>query len=183
LFFWFFPSASNYSTDPVLLWLQGGPGVSSLYGLFAENGPFDVVNGTVRLREYSWHKNYSVLYIDQPVGTGYSFTHGRYVSNQTQVGEHLYSALTQFFTVFSELQKNAFFISGESYGGKYVPAISYTIHQRNPTALVKINLQGLIIGNGLSDPIHQFNYGDLLYQIGLIDINTLHLFEDQEKKK
>ncbi|XP_066259824.1 venom serine carboxypeptidase-like [Euwallacea similis] len=178
LFFWFFPSAGNYNKDPVLLWLQGGPGVTSLYGLFTENGPFLVQNDTLLLREYSWHKNYSVLYIDQPIGTGYSFSNGSLVNNQTQVGEHLYSALYQFFTVFSELQNNSFFISGESYGGKYVPAISYTIHKKNPSSALFINLQGIIIGNGLSDPEHQFKYGELLYQLGLIDQNALAEFQD-----
>ncbi|CAG9767350.1 unnamed protein product [Ceutorhynchus assimilis] len=176
LFFWFFPSANDYGKDPVLLWLQGGPGSSSLFGLFAEHGPFIVENNTVSLREYSWHKNYSVLYIDQPVGTGFSFTDGDYVTNQTQVGNHLYTGLVQFFTLFPELQKLPFYVSGESYGGKYVPAISYTIHQRNPSADLKINLQGVIIGNGLSDPLHQFDYGDLLYQLGLIDLPTLKEF-------
>ncbi|XP_066137703.1 venom serine carboxypeptidase-like isoform X2 [Euwallacea fornicatus] len=178
LFFWFFPSARNYTEDPVLLWLQGGPGVTSLYGLFAENGPFVIQNDTILLREYSWHKNYSVLYIDQPIGTGYSFTNGPVVTNQTQVGEHLYSALYQFFTVFSELQNNSFYVSGESYGGKYVPAISYTIHKKNPTSALFINLQGIIIGNGLSDPKYQFKYGELLYQLGLIDQNALLEFQD-----
>jgi vitellogenic carboxypeptidase-like protein len=76
--------------------------------------------------------------------------------------------------MFPELQSNDFFVSGESYAGKYIPAISYAIHQRNPTASVKINLQGILIGNGLSDPINQFNYGDFLYQLGLIDLPTLN---------
>ncbi|KAL1497429.1 hypothetical protein ABEB36_008404 [Hypothenemus hampei] len=173
LFFWFFPSANDYKNDPVLLWLQGGPGASSLYGLFEENGPFAVKTSSVSFRQYSWHKTHSLLYIDQPVGTGFSFTKRNYVSNQTQVGEHLYIALLQFFTMFSEIRENKFFISGESYGGKYVPAIAYTIHNKNPKAIIKINLQGLLIGNGYSDPINQINYGDYLYQLGLIDFSAL----------
>lgn len=181
LFFWFFPSESSYAEDPVILWLQGGPGITSLYGLFAENGPFIVEeNGNVTLRNLSWHKTHSLLYIDQPVGTGYSFTDGHLVTNQNQVAEHLYSALIQFFSLFPELQKNDLYISGESYAGKFVPAISYAIHQRNPSASIKINLQGLIIESGLSDPINQLKYGDLLYQIGLIDSPTLKIFNDAE---
>ncbi|KAL1497428.1 hypothetical protein ABEB36_008403 [Hypothenemus hampei] len=174
LFFWFFPSTNNYEKDPVILCLQGGPGISSVFGLFTETGPFVVENGELELREYAWNKHFSVLYIDQPVGTGFSFsTKGQFLSDQTQVGEHLYSALTQFFTVFPELQQNEFYISGESYAGKYIPAIAYRIHQNNPTASLKINLQGLSIGNGLTDPKHQFGYGHLLYELGLIDSNGL----------
>lgn len=92
----------------------------------------------------------------------------------------MYAALLQFFTLFPHLQKNDFFITGESYAGKYVPAISYTIHQNNPNAKLKINLQGLSIGNGLSDPEHQLKYGVYLYQLGLIDVNTLKTVQDYE---
>ncbi|KAF7288067.1 hypothetical protein GWI33_000121 [Rhynchophorus ferrugineus] len=183
LFFWFFPSANDYLNDPVVLWLQGGPGASSLYGLFVENGPFYVEeNGSVTLREYSWHKNQSVIYIDQPVGTGFSYTEDLYVTNQTQVGAHLYDALTQFFTLFPELQKNEFFISGESYAGKYIPAIGYTILKNNPSADLKINLQGLLIGNGLSDPINQVFYSNLLYQLGLADKKNVEAYNSYQSQ-
>lgn len=60
---------------PIVLWLQGGPGGSSMFGLFNENGPFIVsANGTLSLREYSWNREFALLYIDNPVGTGFSFT-------------------------------------------------------------------------------------------------------------
>ncbi|KAL1497431.1 hypothetical protein ABEB36_008405 [Hypothenemus hampei] len=173
LFFWFFPSTNNYEKDPVPFWQQGGLGLSSLYGVFLENGPFVVENGQLGLREYAWNKNFSVVYIDQPIGTGFSFTKGEFLSDETQVGQHLYNFLTQFFTLFPELQQNEFYISGEAYGGKYVPALAYTIHQNNPNASLKINLKGLSIGNGLTDLKRQCGYGHLLYEIGLIDNNGL----------
>ncbi|KAB0794557.1 hypothetical protein PPYR_11396 [Photinus pyralis] len=174
LFFWFFPSQLNYANDPVILWLQGGPGATSLIGLFTENGPFIVTpQQTLTPRKYSWTYGHSVIYIDNPVGTGYSFTDdGGYSQNETVIGENVYRALLQFFQLFPEIQRNPFFITGESYAGKYVPAVSYTIHKKNPTATQKINLQGLSIGNGLSDPINQLRYGDYLYQIGLVDTNV-----------
>lgn len=183
LFFWFFPSLTDYTKDPVILWLQGGPGATSLIGLFGENGPFSVKSKHgLKLRKYAWTNSHSVIYIDNPVGTGYSFTNNGYAQNETQVGLDLYNALVQFFTLFPDLQKNDFYISGESYAGKYVPAISYTIYKNNPTAKLKINLQGLSIGNGLSDPEHQLKYSDYLYQIGLIDLNTKQTFQNYEEK-
>ncbi|KAF5290217.1 hypothetical protein FQA39_LY14771 [Lamprigera yunnana] len=184
LFFWFFPSTLDYTNDPVVLWLQGGPGATSLFGLFVENGPFIVTPELkVKLRKYSWNHGHSVLYIDNPVGTGYSFTDiGGYSQNETAIGENLYEALLQFFQLFPELQRNPFYATGESYAGKYVPAVSYTIHQRNPTAQQKINLQGLVIGNGFSDPIHQVGYGKYLYQIGLIDTAGKKVMEEYEAK-
>nr|XP_023012514.1 venom serine carboxypeptidase-like [Leptinotarsa decemlineata] len=183
MFFWFFPAKKNYKSAPVLLWLQGGPGASSLYGLFSENGPF-ILKGAdkVRHREYTWTHDHSVIYIDNPVGTGFSFTDGGYAQNETKVGEDLYEALKQFFTLFPELQKNDFFVTGESYAGKYLPAIAYTILKKNGNDNVKINLQGLAIGNGLSDPENQLQYGQYLYEIGLIDTHDRQIFSNLEQQ-
>jgi len=109
--------------------------------------------------------------VDNPVGVGYSFTadDAGYSSNQTDVARNLYAALVQFFTLYPEYRQNEFYAAGESYAGKYVPAVSYAIHQNNPGAQVKINLKGLAIGNGLIDPINQMVYSEFLYQNGLID--------------
>nr|AEE62766.1 unknown [Dendroctonus ponderosae] len=169
LWFWYFPSADNVSDDPVVLWLNGGPGASSLNGLFDENGPF-IVNEdySVSLREYSWHLNQSIIFFDNPVGVGFSFTNGGLAENETKVGEDMHSALVQFFQLFPELQSNPFFISGESYAGKYLPAIAYTILQKNPSADLPLNLQGVLIGDGWTDPIHQMDYGPFVYNTGLV---------------
>ncbi|XP_055624010.1 venom serine carboxypeptidase [Toxorhynchites rutilus septentrionalis] len=186
LFFWYFVAKSDAQNDaPVVLWLQGGPGASSLYGLFTENGPFSVDSDKkLQPRKYSWHLNHHLIYIDNPVGTGFSFTdneHG-YSTDEKQVGNNLYQALVQFFALFPNLQSRKFYVTGESYGGKYVPAVSHKIHQMNGNTKLKINLQGLAIGNGLCDPFHQLVYGDYLYQIGLIDSNALVQFQAYEKK-
>ncbi|XP_049785115.1 venom serine carboxypeptidase [Schistocerca cancellata] len=184
LFFWFFPAETNSATAPVILWLQGGPGASSLFGLFTENGPFSITRWNfLKRRKYSWTKTHSVIYIDNPVGTGFSFTENDagYARNETAVGKDLYNALVQFFTLFPELQKNDFYVTGESYGGKYVPAVSYTIHTQNPTAKLQINFKGMAIGNGLSDPEHMLKYGDYLYQLGLIDSRGRDLFHEREE--
>jgi vitellogenic carboxypeptidase-like protein len=95
--------------------------------------------------------NHNVIYIDNPVGTGFSFTDKEegYAKNEIDVGNNLYEALIQFFTLFPDLQKNKFFVTGESYAGKYVPAVSHAIHKRNGNAKIKINLKGLAIGNFL----------------------------------
>ncbi|XP_072762771.1 venom serine carboxypeptidase-like [Anoplolepis gracilipes] len=185
LFFWFFPAMHNPKTAPVLLWLQGGPGASSMIGLFLENGPFIVtVNETLKMREYSWTLTHNVIYIDNPVGTGYSFTENTngYARNEVDVGRDVLSALVQFFLLFPELQNNDFFVSGESYAGKYVPAVSRAITDYNVGAEIKINLKGLIIGNGLCDPENQLLYSDYLYQIGLIDLNGKAEFQKYEQE-
>ncbi|KAG7469698.1 hypothetical protein MATL_G00131650 [Megalops atlanticus] len=173
LFFWFFPAQERPETAPVLLWLQGGPGGTSMFGLFVEHGPYVVFkNLTVGFRSYPWTSRYSVLYIDNPVGTGFSFTDDDrgFARDQDDVGRDLYSALTQFFQIFSEFQHNDFYATGESYAGKYVPAIGFYIHKNNPSAKVKINFKGVAIGDGLCDPEMMLGgYADFLYQTGMVD--------------
>lgn len=173
LFFWFFPAQVRPDTAPVLLWLQGGPGGTSMFGLFVEHGPYFVYkNLTLGYRDFPWTTRYSVLYIDNPVGTGWSFTQDDqgFAQNQDDVGRDLYSALIQFFQIFSEFQSNPFYATGESYAGKYVPAIGYYIHKNNPSAKVKINFKGVAIGDGLCDPeLMLGGYADFLYQTGLVD--------------
>ncbi|XP_072534827.1 probable serine carboxypeptidase CPVL [Salminus brasiliensis] len=173
LFFWFFPAQIKPETAPVLLWLQGGPGGTSMFGLFVEHGPYFVYkNLTLGYREIPWTSRYSVIYIDNPVGTGWSFTDDDkgFATNQDDVGRDLYSALIQFFQLFSEFQSNDFYATGESYAGKYVPAIGYYIHKNNPSAKVKINFKGMAIGDGLCDPeLMMGGYADFLYQTGLVD--------------
>ena len=86
----------NAKDAPVLLWLQGGPGGSSLFGLFNENGPFQVKeNLEVTKRQTSWTLTHHVIYIDQPVGTGFSFTKldKCMAQNQDNVATDLYNAL------------------------------------------------------------------------------------------
>ncbi|PYI02607.1 alpha/beta-hydrolase [Aspergillus sclerotiicarbonarius CBS 121057] len=75
LFFWYFESQSDPKTSPLAIWLQGGPGGSSMFGAFTENGPCSVADDsqTTRPNEYSWTKYANMLYIDQPVQTGFSY--------------------------------------------------------------------------------------------------------------
>ncbi len=76
MFFWFFPAQNGNTADtPIMLWLQGGPGASSLFALFTEIGPIYIdANENIQLREVTWNKNYHLIFIDNPVGTGFSFT-------------------------------------------------------------------------------------------------------------
>lgn len=76
------------------------------------------------------------------MGVGFSTTNDGFAQNETKVGEDMVVVLTQFFQLFPKLQNNSFFISGESYAGKYLPAIGHAILNHNPTAELKLNLQG-----------------------------------------
>ncbi|KAJ8687306.1 hypothetical protein QAD02_023100 [Eretmocerus hayati] len=185
LFFWFIEAETNPESAPVVLWLQGGPGSTSMIGLFAENGPFSVTsNITLDFRKYSWHKNHSVIYLDNPVAAGYSFTNSDdgYADDAIDIGQGILSMLIQFFDLFPQYQRNEFYVTGESYAGKYIPVIGSLINAHNNNIEVKINLKGLAIGNGLVDPYHQLEFGDYLYQIGLIDDNGRNQFHALENE-
>ena len=111
---------------PVVIWLQGGPGSSSMFGLFEINGPFSAVytedgsSTTAKLNPHSWTTVANVMYVDNPVGTGFSHTTDDFAVNQDDVGTDLYEFLTQWFTLFEEFKDNEFFAFGESYAGKRV---------------------------------------------------------------
>lgn len=106
---------------PTLLWLQGGPGSSSLLGLFQLNGPYEASKQLdLSFRKHTLLQQFNLLYIDQPVGTGFSFTPDPdgYVKTFDQAALDLYEALQQFFTLFNEYSKTDFYITGESFAGE-----------------------------------------------------------------
>lgn len=155
LFYWFFESRNDPKNDPVVLWLNGGPGCSSLMGLFMELGPSAVAkDGKLKYNDFSWNSNASVIFIDQPVNVGYSYSSGS-VSNTVAAGKDIYALLTLFFKQFPEYSKQSFHISGESYAGHYIPVFASEIlsHKKR-----NINLQSVLIGNGLTDGLTQYEY-------------------------
>ncbi|XP_059741871.1 probable serine carboxypeptidase CPVL isoform X2 [Bos taurus] len=183
IFFWFFPAKIEPQNAPVVLWLQGGPGGSSMFGLFVEHGPYIVSkNMTLFARDFPWTITFSMLYVDNPVGTGFSFTdhvHG-YAIDEDDVARNLYSALIQFFELFSDYRDNDFYVTGESYAGKYVPAIAHYIHILNPVTTMKINLKGIALGDAYFDPKSIIEgYPSFLFQIGLLDEQEKKYFQKQ----
>jgi len=178
MFFWFFPAEENPETAPVVIWLQGGPGGSSMFGLLKLHGP--ILSGTdddgtfgVSDNPYSWHKKHNMIYIDNPVGAGFSFS-SKLPEVQEDVAVNLYEMLQQWFMLFPMYQGNDFYPFGESYAGKFVPTIAKKIHEENEnTDNIKIELAGLGIGDGWMSPYHNARYGNFLYQVGLVDENVL----------
>ena len=139
----------------MVLWLNGGPGCSSLTGLFAELGPSSIdENIHVAFNPYSWNSNASVIFLDQPVNTGYSYS-GRPVSNTVAASKDVYALLTLFFQQFPQYSHQDFHIAGESYAGHYIPVFTAEILSHKHR---NINLKSVLIGNGLTDGMTQYAY-------------------------
>ncbi|CAN8096706.1 unnamed protein product [Discula destructiva] len=155
LFYWFFESRNDPKNDPVVLWLNGGPGCSSLTGLFFELGPSSI-DDKVKLKynPSSWNSNASVIFLDQPVNVGYSYSSNS-VSDTGAAGKDVYALLTLFFQQFPQYAKQDFHIAGESYAGHYIPVFTSEILSHKHR---NINLKSVLIGNGLTDPYSQYPY-------------------------
>lgn len=151
--FYIFTPSQNSNTDPVLLWLNGGPGCSSLFGFLGEIGPVisELFSNKWILNEHSWNMNLNVFYIESPAGVGFSKT-----SNKTQpwtdnkTAQSLLTAVKNFFKEHSIYANNDFYISGESYAGIYIPNLAMAIINDASSDKIK-TLKGVLIGNGLTD--------------------------------
>ncbi|CAG0901690.1 unnamed protein product [Cyprideis torosa] len=148
LHYWFVESQRNPSRDPVILWLNGGPGCSSVDGLLSELGPFHIREDgkTVFYNPWSWNKFGNVIFLESPAGVGFSYaSDGNLTAGDASTAVQNYAALLDFFRKFPQFRKNDLYITGESYGGFYVPTLaSVTV------ADGKLNLKGIAVGNGLS---------------------------------
>uniref|UniRef100_A0A2K6G955 Carboxypeptidase n=1 Tax=Propithecus coquereli TaxID=379532 RepID=A0A2K6G955_PROCO len=142
LHYWFVESQKDPENSPVVLWLNGGPGCSSLDGLLTEHGPFLIAN---------------MLYLESPAGVGFSYSDDKgYATNDTEVAQSNFEALKDFFCLFPEYKDNKLFLTGESYAGIYIPTLAVLVMQ-DPS----MNLQGLAVGNGLSS--YEQNDNSLVY--------------------
>jgi len=178
LFYWMFESQSNPATDPVILWMTGGPGCSSELAVLFENGPYTVgSNNQLVPNPYSWNKRANVIYIDQPAGTGFSTTNKEYVRDEAQVGREMVTFLTGFFAKLPHFAKNPFYIIGESYGGHFVPTTAYSLLKSSLSE--RVHLKGIGIGNGWVDPYHQYaGYGPFAFDNKLISTSVYKSIND-----
>jgi len=175
LHYWFAESQNDPSTDPVILWLNGGPGCSSMDGNMNELGPFSISKEdefSLIENPYSWNLNASVIFLESPVCVGYSYSDdGSCYSDDDTTSMANYMAMQDFFSnKFPEQNGNDFYMVGESYGGIYVPTLAQRIQEGQST--YPLNLKGWATGNGIID--FRQNDNSLMffaYHHGLFDDN------------
>ncbi|KAL6735400.1 hypothetical protein Aduo_005845 [Ancylostoma duodenale] len=157
-------SRSSPANDPLVVWFNGGPGCSSVAGLFEELGPFYVNFDGSSLYEnvYSWNTKANVLYLESPIGVGFSYdtTQDYYsTANDDQTAAQNYAALKDFFNRVQIKYKNqTFFLTGESYAGIYIPMLSKLIVEGISNGdFPNMNFQGAAIGNGFMNVPYLMN--------------------------
>ncbi|RUS70229.1 hypothetical protein EGW08_022009, partial [Elysia chlorotica] len=163
MFFWFFPSQVKPDA-PVSIWLNGGPGVTSMSGLFWENGPLQPRRRKVMdafipeefdIRNSSWSDALSMLYIDNPVGAGYSYQergNPEDLPTQASYTEDLYQFVEQFYQLFPDLFAKELYIGGQSYAAKYVTSLAYRVHQAVKGGQTRLHLAGIYLGSPFFAP-------------------------------
>jgi len=167
LHYWFAQAETpDASSKPVVLWLNGGPGSSSILGMLQEQGPLLInVTGGLMRNPYAWTKEANFLVLESPAGVGYSYcaamkSGGNCKNTDITTAKAARAAMQDFFkTKFPELRSNEFYITGESYAGVYIPTLTREILDHAS----EINIQGIAVGDPCTDTASQKESMDMLW--------------------
>ncbi|GMK54848.1 hypothetical protein CspeluHIS016_0114340 [Cutaneotrichosporon spelunceum] len=176
IFFMMAKARRSAGKQRVIFWFNGGPGCSSFDGSLMEVGPFRTVPASqtesgkteLKLVEGGWEEYATMVFIDQPPGTGFSYipTNG-YLHELDEASAHMVHFMTNFYKVFPELAGQETYLAGESFAGQYIPYFADALLKT--TKLPKLNLKGIAIGNGWIDPLRQYPaYQEFAYKKELI---------------
>ncbi|KAK6916310.1 Peptidase S10, serine carboxypeptidase [Dillenia turbinata] len=181
LFYYFIESERDPAVDPLLLWLTGGPGCSALSGLIYETGPltFDFTASATRgkkpklkLNPYSWTKVASIIFVDEPVGTGFSYATNSqgYNISSTLAAEELYTFIRKWLINHPQFINNPLYVAGDSYSGLIIPQVVQKIVKGNEVGTdPPMNLKGYVMGNPTTDENIDYNSRvDFAYRLNLI---------------
>lgn len=183
LFYWLVeavPAAGPIA--PLVLWLNGGPGCSSVgYGASEEVGPFRIRpdGQTLYLNPNSWNKAANLLFLESPAGVGFSYSNSSldlYTAGDAKTALDAYAFLVNWLERFPQYKYREFYIAGESYAGHYVPQLAQLIYEKNkgiqnPT----INFKGFMVGNAVTDDYHDYlGTFEFWWTHGLISDKTYH---------
>uniref|UniRef100_A0A672G1E7 Carboxypeptidase n=1 Tax=Salarias fasciatus TaxID=181472 RepID=A0A672G1E7_SALFA len=182
MFWWLYYAdcQSVQSRDlPLVLWLQGGPGGSGTgFGNFEEIGP---LTRDLEPRKSSWVQAASVLFVDNPVGTGFSYAQNpeAFATDVSTVASDMLVLLQSFFTERTEFQSVPFYIFSESYGGKMAAAISLEVTKAVSQGTLKCVFAGVALGDSWISPLGELvlrgvltRSSSLLDDFGLQDVNA-----------
>ncbi|XP_057571442.1 retinoid-inducible serine carboxypeptidase isoform X2 [Hippopotamus amphibius kiboko] len=173
MFWWLYYATNpskNFSELPLVMWLQGGPGGSSTgFGNFEEIGPLD---SDLKPRRTTWLQAASLLFVDNPVGTGFSYVNksDAYAKDLATVASDMMVLLKTFFGCHREFQRIPFYIFSESYGGKMAAGIALELYKAIQQGTIQCNFSGVALGDSWISPIDSvLSWGPYLYSMSLLD--------------
>uniref|UniRef100_A0A023FLP1 Putative serine carboxypeptidase lysosomal cathepsin a n=1 Tax=Amblyomma cajennense TaxID=34607 RepID=A0A023FLP1_AMBCJ len=172
LFFIFIEAENNADKAPLMLWTPGGPGLPVLLSLLLQNGPvqLDATGRNLTRRQLTIQNNMSVIYLDAPVGAGYSFTKNPagYATQMENITKDIKDFLNQFLEVFQEYRNRDFYAGGDSYAARYSVALAYEMLKKPEE--VPLKFQGVIGGVGFLAPILDLaDSSDFLLQTSMLN--------------
>ncbi|OQR93063.1 serine protease family S10 [Achlya hypogyna] len=178
IFYWLVEAETpNPSELPLTIWLNGGPGCTSMLGLFMECGPFTINEDlTLTPNPHGWQKASNMLFVDQPVGTGLSTLDTKeYPTSGATVAAHFYAFLRGFYQKHPEYVNGSttrpLYLFGESHAGRWIPQFFSHIEAENDRgATLQIRIAGAGIGNGWVHPATQYDYSGYAHGLGLISL-------------
>uniref|UniRef100_A0A0A8ZRD4 Carboxypeptidase n=1 Tax=Arundo donax TaxID=35708 RepID=A0A0A8ZRD4_ARUDO len=180
MFWWLYRSpqrVDNGTTPwPTVLWLQGGPGMSGVgYGNFMEIGPLD---DDLKPRGTTWLAKADLLFVDNPVGTGFSFVEGGdkslMVRTDAEAARDLTTLLCSLYRDKPRLRGSPLYIVAESYGGKFAVTTALAALKAINQGQLHANLAGVALGDSWISPLDfVLSWGPLLYQVSRVDENGL----------
>lgn len=172
MFWWLYytTATEDYTTRPLVLWLQGGPGGSSAgFGNFMEIGPLDV---NLNNRSQSWVNYANVLFVDNPVGSGFSYVNDTSLlcKNNSQITTDLLTLMSEFLQKVPEFQEVPLYIFSESYGGKMAAQFTLRLYKKIMLKKIKCNLKGVSLGDSWISPEDSvLTWAPYLYSTSLVD--------------
>ena len=150
-----------------MIWLNGGPGCSSLLGFAQEIGPYVLPDDGTEFtyNNHTWNQHANLLFLESPPGVGFSINDDKdYQYTDENTANDNYAALIQFLTAFTDYKDNELWITGESYAGMYIPWFANKVHDMNQLANnTKVNFKGIMVGNGVMD-MNMVNRNKALYK-------------------
>ncbi|XP_037432696.1 serine carboxypeptidase 1-like [Triticum dicoccoides] len=172
LFYYFVEAPYEASSKPLVLWLNGGPGCSSLgAGAMAELGPFRVNpdGKTLSRNRHAWNNVANVIFLESPAGVGFSYSNASVESGDAGTAVDAYLFLLNWLERFPEYKGRDFYIAGESYSGHYVPQLATVIVALAEFGLTDVNLKGIFVGNPyLDDYMNTKGSYEFLWNHGVI---------------
>ncbi|KAF8231386.1 alpha/beta-hydrolase [Tricholoma matsutake] len=171
LFFVMVKNRRTADRQRLMFWFNGGPGCSSFDGLMMEVGPWRMDGkGGFKTQEGGWEEYMTMVYVDQPAGTGFSLVStDHFVHTTAEASAQFIEFLRNFYQVFPEYRNVDTYLGGESFAGQWIPAFADAILNSN----LGIPLLGAAIGNGWIDPRRQYTtYIDFVVKVGLLEENS-----------